>query len=165
MYHGVAHLDPGREPIEDETADLALQNCEQAGKLTEILLRAMNRRGEMAFERAGNLKELIAVRVPHEKRCGAKDLRIQARAKKRSRVGFKKRGAYGKPGTRRRFRSLGNERDGCVCLPPGERRIVRGINAPGQQMERRRSGDQLPQFFCKRGGLLPCGRNTIPGLV
>ena len=91
MHHGVAHLDAGRKAVEHETSDFALENRDEIGKVMKILRRAVNRGGEMAFQRAGNPEDLIAVGVAHEKRGGAKDFCIQVRAQKCICIRFKKR--------------------------------------------------------------------------
>ena len=76
----MAYLDSGGKSVKDEPSDLVLEDRDEIGEIMKILCRAMNRGGEMAFERAGNLKNLIPARVPYEKRGGTKDLRIQVRA-------------------------------------------------------------------------------------
>ena len=97
MYHGMAHLDSCRKSVEDKAADLALKNRDEIGKVTQISLGSVNCCGEVAFESAGNLQNLIATRVTDKKRGGAKYLRIQVRSQERSSICFKKCGGYGKP--------------------------------------------------------------------
>src|SRR5208337_59687 len=64
-------------------------------------------------------------------------------------------------GVRRKTSNLGwlggfrNESDGGIGLALGECRVVSRMNAFGQQMERRRSRDQLLQFVCKGVRLSP----------
>lgn len=74
MHHGVAHFDPGRKAIKDEATGLGLEDGDEIGEVTKILVRAVNGCRELAFEGAGNLKQLIPDRVAHQERCGAKDL-------------------------------------------------------------------------------------------
>lgn len=143
MDHSVADLDPCRESVEDEAANLVLENRYEIGKLMEILLGSVNRRGEVAFERAGDLKQLIPGRVTYQKRGGAKNLSVQVRSQECNGVGFKKRGGYGKPGLRIGARSFGDEGHGRIGFSRSQRRIIRRMNDPGEQVEGRRARDQL----------------------
>ena len=77
MHHGMGHFDSSGKAVKDETSDFMIKNRDEIGKITEILFRAMNRRGEMAFESAGDLENLVAAGMPNEKRGGAEDLSIQ----------------------------------------------------------------------------------------
>ena len=60
MHHGVRDLDARGKAVENEPADLVLENRDQVSKLPQILLRAMDRCRQMAFEAAGNRQNLIA---------------------------------------------------------------------------------------------------------
>ena len=70
---------PVGKPLNDEPADFVLEDRDEIGEVTEILRRAVNRRGEVAFERTGDLEDLIAAGVAHQKRGWAKDFSIQVR--------------------------------------------------------------------------------------
>ena len=100
MHHGVTHLDASGKPVHDEASDFVLEDRYKIRELTEILFRAMNRCSEMAFERVGDLKNLLAARVPNQKRRGAKDLGTKVRRQKCSSVSFEECGASGKTSAR-----------------------------------------------------------------
>jgi hypothetical protein len=59
MHHGVRDFDAGREAVEDETADFAFENRDQIRKLMHILFCTVDRCGQVALERTGNLQNLI----------------------------------------------------------------------------------------------------------
>src|ERR1700733_8566975 len=77
VNHSVTDLDSGGKPVKDKPSDLVLKDRDELSEITGILCRAMNRSREMAFESAGNLKDLIPARVLYEQRGRAKDLRLQ----------------------------------------------------------------------------------------
>src|ERR1700691_2199747 len=103
MHHGVTDLNSSGKAIEHKPPNFAFENRDEIGEVAEIRFRAMNRGRKVAFESAGNFKNLIAARVAHEKCCRTKYLRIQLRAEKSSCVGFKKCGACGKTSHLRRI--------------------------------------------------------------
>jgi len=77
MNHGVGYLNSGREAIEHEPANLALENRNKVGKVTKIFCRTVNRRGEVALQRAGNIEDLIPIRMAYKKRGWTKYFRIK----------------------------------------------------------------------------------------
>ena len=48
--HGMADLHPSRELVEDETPDLALENCDQVGVGREFLVGSKDACREVPFE-------------------------------------------------------------------------------------------------------------------
>jgi len=66
MHHGMRHLDASRKSVEDQAADSGLKNRDQVRKFSEILLRAMNGRGEVAFDLPRNLEDFSARGVLHQ---------------------------------------------------------------------------------------------------
>ena len=61
MHHGMRDLHSCGKSVEDQPADLGLENGDEIGILTQILLCTMEGRGEMPFERTGDLQKLISV--------------------------------------------------------------------------------------------------------
>ncbi len=120
----MANLNPGGKTVEYQAPDFVFQNCHKIGKVMEILRGTVNRRRKMAFERAGNLENLIAVRVTHQQCCRAEYFSIQIGCQKSGRVCFKKNGMHRESGLPLRLRSLSDERDCGLFLPFCERRIV-----------------------------------------
>ena len=58
VVHGVADLDAGREAVEDEAADLAAQDRDELREIGEVLLGAVDRRGQVPVQRARELEQL-----------------------------------------------------------------------------------------------------------
>ena len=79
MDHSGAYLNSGREAIKHEPPHPALENRNQIRKIVKILRCTMNCRSKLPFERTGNLKDLIPLRMAYEERGWTKDLRIEVR--------------------------------------------------------------------------------------
>ena len=116
----MADLNSGREPIKHESANLALKSRDEVDKIVKVFRGAMNCRGEVSFERTGNLKDLIPLRMTYQE-CGwTKDLPIKIRAEKGICIRFKKCGPHLKSGAPGVSRSFGNNPHSSVALPPGQ---------------------------------------------
>ena len=60
MHHGVRDLNAGRKAVEYEPANFRLEDRDEVGKIAQILLSAVNRCGQVAFESARDFQNLIA---------------------------------------------------------------------------------------------------------
>ena len=116
MHHGMGDFDARGKSIEHQSSNLVLKNRNQIGKVAQVLFGSVNRCRQVTFEAACNRQNLIAAGVPHQQRSGSKNLRVQVRTKKRSRIGFKKHGSHRETLVSREFRTLGHEFDGNFLL-------------------------------------------------
>ena len=91
MDHCMCDLHASGETIEDQPPDLSFEDRDEIGIVSQILLRAMNRRGQVAFEGTGNLQNLISTRVTHEQSCWAKDFFVEIGTYERSGVSLEYR--------------------------------------------------------------------------
>src|SRR5579859_4504163 len=126
---------PSGKAVEDQPADLVLQNGDQVREVAKIVLSAVNRGREMAFKRLRNVEHLIAAGMIHQQGRGAEDLVCQVGVEKRLRISLKQRCLRAETAALPAWRSFGQEFDLLVCPAILNRRTVRRADSFRQKME------------------------------
>ena len=88
MDHGVGNFHTGGKPVEDQPSYLGFQNSNEISELVQVLFCAVNRGREMAFERTGDLQDLLPAGVAHKQRGRPEDLGVEIGTQKRVGIGL-----------------------------------------------------------------------------
>ncbi len=146
MHHRLAHLDTGREVVEQDAAGLALQHRYQGAGQGVIAFLDMQGGGQLAFDMDGHRQQLLLIAACHHQRAGTEILLLQHR---RSQEGGGVGAEQGGPGLGRAGRRLAG---GDLAYPGGgaqlaETLAVSGADAGCQHLARR-----LARYFGRGGG-------------
>lgn len=77
MHHRVTDFDACWKTVEDQPADLRLQDGDQIAESEQIVLRAVERGRQLALHRASDVQKVLSARVGDQERRRSEDLLAQ----------------------------------------------------------------------------------------